>query len=436
MAAVLITAITCSAQDLPAVSKGNLQFYADYAAFMGKENKTYTEFYLMLFSDQLINEANSADTIQEFAVRSKISNPADAKIIDDKKWFTNALLPRDSTKPNNAVVYDQWAELLNPGTYKVTITVSANGVDKEGEAELMLTVPEFESSTFSLSQIEFVSEVQNKIDGSPFIKGDKKIIPNPWRRYGALNSRLSFFYEIYNMPSGSDLRGEYAITDNKGRTVKKLSDIEYSNSSGNVSIVHGINISNLPTGTYNLNIELADSASSSSTSQSRTFEVIQMDTSSQHKGLTEEDAEIGGGLIQYLGTPAQHSFYEDLDQAGKAQYIIDFWAQNDPTPGTPENEFLQKIMERFHYANKNFKWQNIPGWKTDRGRIIIKYGMPDDIEYHNTEADMKNYEIWTYNQDKQFNFVFADIRSNGNFKLINSTKEGEVSDPNWRDYLR
>ena len=403
---------------------------------MGKENKTYTEFYLMLFSDQLVSAKNTSDSIKEFLVSSKISDPSDRKIIHDKQWYTSALLPRDSTNPNNTVVYDQWAELLNPGIYNMTVTIEAKDDKKSGEAEFSINIPEFDSSTFSISQIEFVSEVQDKNDGTPFIKGNKKIIPNPWRRYGALNSRLSFFYEIYNKPAGNNLKGEYSITNNAGKTIKNLSDIRYENRAGNMSVVHGINISRLPTGTYDLNIEIDDSVEGNSFSQSRTFEVIQMDSISRNAGLTEEEAEIEGGLIKYIGTPGQYNFYENLDLTGKTQYVINFWAEEDPTPGTPENEFLQKIMERFRYANQNFKWGKVPGWKSDRGRVIIKYGMPDETEQKSNEAGTKSYDIWTYNQDKTFIFVFADLRSNGNYTLIHSTKEGEVSDPNWKDYLR
>ncbi len=435
LTALLAGSINSFAQDSPAVSKGDLQFYIDHAAFMGKENKTYTEFYLMLFSDQLIDETNASDTVKEFLVKSTISDPSDGKIIYAKNWYTNALLSRDSSNPNNSVVYDQWAELLSPGIYNINVAVEVNGSQKKGEADFRIDIPEFDSSSYSISQVEFVSEVQNITDSSPFIKGNQKVIPNPWRRYGALNSRLSFFYEMYNIPEGNNLNGEYIITDGAGKTVKKLTGIRYNNKRDNISVVHGINISRLPTGTYDLNILINDSSGEYSLSQSRTFEVIQLDSLAQSPGLSEEEAEIEGGLIKYIGTPAEYDFYESLDNTGKTGYIINFWADKDPTPGTRGNEFLQKVMERFRYANKNFKWAGIPGWKSDRGRIMIKYGMPDDIEYHNTEADTKNYEIWTYNQDRKFIFVFADLGSNGNYKLIHSTKEGEVSDPNWRDYL-
>ncbi len=254
-----IAAVNCYAQDSPAVSKGDLQFYVDYASFMGKENKSYTEFYLMFFSDQISGDASGTDSVKEFTIESAISNPLDGKTVYDKQWNTNALLPRDSTKSNRLVVYDQWAELMNPGTYNVKVKVSVQGIQKKGEAKFNLTVPEFDAGTFSISQIEFVSGVSNGVDSSPFVKGDKKVFPNPWRRYGALNSQLTFFYEVYNKPGDENIAGEYTIMDNTGKIVKKLSGIDYDKKAGNVSITHGINVSKLPTGVYNLNISVSDS---------------------------------------------------------------------------------------------------------------------------------------------------------------------------------
>jgi GWxTD domain-containing protein len=434
--ALLSTPAECYTQDSPAVSKGDLQFYIDHSSFSGKDGKTYTEFYLMLFSDQLMSNSYSTDTVKEFLVEFSISDSSDGRILTEKKWYTSALLPRDSIGPRSMVIYDQWAELTGPGTYHINVKVSIEDPNQTGEADFTTTLPAFEVDSFSISQIEFVTEVQNKTDDTPFIKGNRKIIPNPWRRYGALNSQLSFFYEIYNLSSGTNLLGEYIIRDDSGKIVKKLTDIKISNSSDNVSVVHGINISGLSTGVYNLNIVISDYTNDRKVSQSRSFEIIQLDSMIYKQALTEKEAEIEGALIEYVGTPKEYNLYENLDIGGKAQYIINFWSEKDPTPGTPENEFLKKIQERFHYSNENFKWGSTPGWKSDRGRVIIKYGMPDDTDQRSTEGGTKNYEVWTYNQDKTFIFVFIDLRSNGNYTLVHSTKEGEISDPNWMEYLR
>jgi GWxTD domain-containing protein len=63
------------------------------------------------------------------------------------------------------------------------------------------------------------------------------------------------------------------------------------------------------------------------------------------------------------------------------QFIEAFWARRDPTPDTEENEFKEDHYARIAYANEHFA-AGIPGWKTDRGRIYIVFGKPDEIESH------------------------------------------------------
>ncbi|HWR17672.1 MAG TPA: GWxTD domain-containing protein [Terriglobales bacterium] len=62
-------------------------------------------------------------------------------------------------------------------------------------------------------------------------------------------------------------------------------------------------------------------------------------------------------------------------------FIEQFWVRRDPTPDTVENEFKEEHYRRITYANEHFA-AGIPGWKTDRGRMYIMYGPPDQIESH------------------------------------------------------
>lgn len=63
------------------------------------------------------------------------------------------------------------------------------------------------------------------------------------------------------------------------------------------------------------------------------------------------------------------------------QFIEQFWLRRDPTPDTEENEFKEEHYRRIAYANEHFP-AGIPGWRTDRGRIYIVWGPPDEIESH------------------------------------------------------
>src|SRR5690606_5331779 len=148
------------------------------------------------------------------------------------------------------------------------------------------------------------------------------------------------------------------------------------------------------------------------------------------------EAETGGNILEYFASPKEMEIYESLNLRGKANFLINFWKVRDPFPETPENEFLQDVMQRYLYANKNFKWGKTEGYKTDKGRILIKYGMPDEIQRNYSEEDISPYEIWTYTEERVFTFVFGDINQNGNFVLLHSTKEGEVQNYNWKESLQ
>jgi GWxTD domain-containing protein len=63
------------------------------------------------------------------------------------------------------------------------------------------------------------------------------------------------------------------------------------------------------------------------------------------------------------------------------QFIEQFWLRRDPTPDTVENEFKEEHYRRIAYANEHFP-SGVPGSRTDRGRIYIAWGPPDEIESH------------------------------------------------------
>lgn len=93
--------------------------------------------------------------------------------------------------------------------------------------------------------------------------------------------------------------------------------------------------------------------------------------------------------VVYIISPEERSVFESLTTAAeKDKFIEQFWHRRDPEPRTPTNEFKEEHYRRIAYANENFK-SGIAGWKTDRGRVYIIYGPPDQKETYPTGG---NYE--------------------------------------------
>ena len=98
------------------------------------------------------------------------------------------------------------------------------------------------------------------------------------------------------------------------------------------------------------------------------------------------------------------------------EFFKAFWKSLDPNPQTEKNELMDEYYKRVNYANENFSNMGMEGWRTDRGRILIKFGFPDDIERHPFEAGTYPYEIWRY-YDLRKVFLFIDRTGFGDYVL-------------------
>ncbi len=86
--------------------------------------------------------------------------------------------------------------------------------------------------------------------------------------------------------------------------------------------------------------------------------------------------------VAYIITDEERRAFKALaTDDEREQFIEQFWLRRDPTPDTEENEYREEHYRRIAYANDRYA-SGIPGWKTDRGRIYIEYGPPDEIDAH------------------------------------------------------
>src|SRR6201986_2793956 len=86
--------------------------------------------------------------------------------------------------------------------------------------------------------------------------------------------------------------------------------------------------------------------------------------------------------VAYIITDEERKAFKQFstDEEGE-QFVEQFWLRRDPPPDTVENEFKEEHYRRIADANEHFA-AGIPGWRTDRGRIYIMYGPPDEIDAH------------------------------------------------------
>jgi len=88
--------------------------------------------------------------------------------------------------------------------------------------------------------------------------------------------------------------------------------------------------------------------------------------------------------VIYIISPEERNAFGQLaTNEEREQFIEQFWLRRSPNPDLPDNEFKEEHYRRIAYANEHFA-SGIPGWKTDRGRMYIVWGPPDEIDSHPT----------------------------------------------------
>src|SRR5215470_4260294 len=148
--------------------------------------------------------------------------------------------------------------------------------------------------------------------------------------------------------------------------------------------------------------------------------------------------------VAYIITDEERAAFKRLQtDEEREQFIEQFWLRRDPTPDTIENEFKEEHYRRIAYANEQFA-SGIPGWKTDRGRIYITYGPPDEKETHPSGGSYERppeegggttstfpFEQWRY---RYIEGIGSDII----IEFVDPTMSGEyhmTMDPSEKDAL-
>ena len=144
------------------------------------------------------------------------------------------------------------------------------------------------------------------------------------------------------------------------------------------------------------------------------------------------------GPLVYLMRQDEQGSYSMLSVRGKRDYLRRFWARRDPTPGTARNEAEQQFYARIEIANRKFREGGaaaIPGWRTDRGRIFIRNGVPDEVLSRPQPASDRPYEVWKYTTGKPRKYCFVDLTRFGNYVLVYTNDLREPSRPDWPGLL-
>src|ERR1700735_1185300 len=180
-----------------------------------------------------------------------------------------------------------------------------------------------------------------------------------------------------------------------------------------------------------------NSAKRSAKQKAKSDKELRKELDSQYRKWLDED-------VVYIISPEERSAFLHLaTNEEREQFIEQFWQRRNPDPDSSDNTFKEEHYRRIAYTNEHFS-SGIPGWKTDRGRIYIMWGAPDEIESHPSggsyerpseegggETSTYPFEDWRYR-------YLEGIGENVMLEFVDPTMSGEfhlTMDPSEKDAL-
>ncbi len=291
-----------------------------------------------------------------------------------------------------------------PGRYEMRVAVRDLGGELTSTARQRIEVPDYSRVPVGFADLEL---------GQVGESGG--FVPVPTRRFGRNVGRIAARAALFDRRPGPWPRTypfRYRILDDAGAEIRTGSrQVTLSHSAD--PVVVRPDSSELFLGNYVFEVELVENKSHWRVE--RSFEV---EESGPPRG---KEFERMLEPLSFVADPEEIEHLRALPPEEQARGWEDFWKRRDPSPDTARNEAMIEFIRRVRYTEQHFQSFG-PGWRSDMGRIYIKYGPPDQIESRPPTLQSPQLEIWYYNRPTR-RFVFSDRQGFGRFELVGSSLE-------------
>ncbi len=421
----------------------------DYSRFLYDEKAGYLEIYYG-FHPQHISFNYTDNKFQGGVILS-------TKIIDKKtqKFVVNDhSLLQIAEEDTGALWYqypfiNKYNYVLPNGDYILEVTAADSlGSSRIDSIKLELKIEPF-GTKLTISDIELCKNIisSDKKDDQ-FFKNSLEVVPYPSLIFGSVTIPAMFYYaEIYNLEANLDYTIKTEIVNSKGSVIRQKSTLKKFPSA------NSIDVGTLPTtsyssGTYFFRFTILDDKEEVLTKVDKLFYIynphIEMALQESmaleresFKKMTDEELDKEFNYAGYIATELEDKVFEGLELSqAKSDFLYEFWLKASKGRGEypPIKRF--EYLERARAADEKFKIFGKKGWQSDQGRVFMIFSEPDEIDRVPSDAGTKPHEIWRYfSIERGVEFIFIEM-GYGVYRLVHSTKRGELQDINWQQYLR
>jgi GWxTD domain-containing protein len=319
---------------------------------------------------------------------------------------------------------------------------------------------DFSALNLRQSDILILNSFKQDHSDNKFVRNGYLLEPLPFTIYDRTHKQLYLYNEVYNSDkffNGDDFLMSYSIekANNTANELPKAIGHQRKKSAPFIANMMSMDIANLESGNYRLVVTLRNRTNDLLSQKEVFFQrsnpsvEINMDTLSNDALQTQFVGEMDDLMLRFsLKSIAMNVSKEEAEgfktmmssdkKEDKQRYLFKYWYQKNKTlPEQAHDEYMMVAKAVDKTYNNGFGY----GFETDRGRIFMQYGRPNDVVSVENEPNAPPYEVWIYYKfpateqtNVKFLFYNPKLIPNGH-QLLHSNCKGEMNNPRWKQDL-
>ncbi len=384
--------------ELSEASQGSLIYYLQHLVTYDSQGQPQAEFSYSLAANQLQFLSRGSSFQAGYSVSIIIFDSRGRQVTGDSWDREIQMEDYQQLQKGDSILADTLLLPLPPGKYRARVIIKDAHSAKAGQFERMLTVAS--------------RPPEGTVTGVRFERDyNGQIIPWPSRIYGEGAGPPIFTLSLVN-PGTDSVSIRAGLTDHRTqREVLRRQQVFKLRPEVRMALP----VDSLADGNYRLTLEQYDEG------QVLWWGEYMLMVQNQSL-ISQGDYQERIAQVEYIARRPEFDSLRRAEPEKRDSLWQAFWKSRDPTPDTERNEYREAYYQKINYANLNFGNSIRPGWKTDRGKIYIRYGPPDEVEKHPLEIDSRPYEIWYYYQEG-LRIVFADRHGFGDYRIVQANRE-------------
>jgi GWxTD domain-containing protein len=388
---------------------GETPFVGSLSFFAGQQDSTSIVLAVSLANRALRFRAEGDRYRAAYDVAIEVRSGTELVQEHRSREVVRVLAFRETTRDDESVLFRQ-VMTLAPGTYELRLTVRDENAARGSAVEATIGVPQFVDGAVSSPVPIYEARPREQLSAPPYI------LPTP--RSTAVFGRdtvIMIYAEGYG--SGDAFPVHVHVHADESNTLLWSDTVSLARRGDHFSATFPIPVARLGVGVMTLG---ATAPTARDTVRIPLFvafgESLPVATFAQ--------------MLDYLRYYVSAGRLEAMRNASveeRAELWSAFLRETDPVPQTQPHEGLRDYFGRISQANNSFREEGLPGWLTDRGRVMVALGQPDQV-FEPTMSDMGQRGrtlLWEY-REHRLQVVFIDQSGFGRWRMtISSDSEFE-----------